>query len=120
ATYAQQNGIQVTDPNAFGSLTIGANGAFTFDVNSDNATIQGLNAGQTLQVIYTYEITDSEGLTDRAQLVITIHGVNDPPVAQIVVGRAVEQGGVNNQLPGIDPSGDVTRTAVDPDGDPID
>lgn len=119
AIYAEQNGVQVIDPAAFGTLTIGANGSFVFDVNSANATIQGLAAGQTVQVIYTYEITDTEGLTDRAQLVITIHGVNDPPVAQIVVGRAVEQGGVNNQLPGINPSGDVTRTSHDPDGDPI-
>ncbi|CDF84305.1 VCBS repeat-containing protein [Pseudomonas knackmussii B13] len=119
ATYAEQNGTQITDPAAFGTLTIGADGSFQFDVNSTNAKIQALGAGQTLQVIYTYEITDTEGLTDRAQLVITIKGVNDPPVAQIVVGTAVEKGGVNNQLPGVDPAGDVTQNAFDPDGDPI-
>ncbi|MDF3934568.1 VCBS domain-containing protein, partial [Pseudomonas citronellolis] len=120
ATYAEQNGAPIVGAtSAFGTLTIGADGSFKFDVNSDNANIQGLGAGQTLQVIYTYEITDTEGLTDRAQLVITIRGVNDPPVAQIVVGTAIEKGGVANQLPGVDPSGDVTATATDPDGDPI-
>ncbi|SFC57905.1 VCBS repeat-containing protein [Pseudomonas citronellolis] len=119
ATYAEQNGAQVTDPDSFGALTIGADGSFTFDVNSDNATIQGLAAGQTIQVIYTYEITDTEGLTDRAQLVITIRGVNDPPVAQVVVATAVEKGGVNNASPGSDPNGDITTLAFDPDGDPI-
>jgi len=119
ATYAEIGGLQVTDPAPFGTLTIGADGSFKFDVNSDNATIQGLAAGQTVVVYYTYEITDTEGLTDRAQLVITIRGVNDPPVAQIIVATAVEKGGVNNGTPGSDPSGDVTTLAVDPDGDPI-
>ncbi|MEL7937548.1 VCBS domain-containing protein [Pseudomonas delhiensis] len=119
ATYAEQNGAQVTDPDSFGALTIGADGSFTFDVNSDNITIRNLPAGQTIQVIYTYEITDTEGLTDRAQLVITIRGVNDPPVAQVVVATAVEKGGVNNTSPGSDPSGDITLNATDPDGDPI-
>jgi VCBS repeat-containing protein len=119
ATYAELNNVAVSDPDPFGTLTIGADGSFRFDVNSDNATIRGLQAGQSVVVYYTYEIIDQEGLRDRAQLVITIRGVNDPPVAQIVVATAIEKGGVNNGTSGQDPSGDVTTLAFDPDGDPI-
>ncbi|MCJ1886426.1 VCBS domain-containing protein [Pseudomonas sp. LA21] len=119
ASYAEINGAVVTDPDPFGTLTIGADGSFRFDVNSDNATIQGLPAGQAVVVYYTYEIVDQEGLKDRAQLVITIRGVNDPPVAQIVVATAVEKGGIGNNTGGSDPSGDITLNATDPDGDLI-
>ncbi|WP_152223827.1 VCBS domain-containing protein [Pseudomonas sp. SCB32] len=119
ATYAEINGVAVTDPDPFGTLTIGADGSFKFDVNSDNITIRNLPAGQAVVVYYTYEIVDQEGLKDRAQLVITIRGVNDPPVAQIIVATAVEKGGVSNGSGGSDPSGDVTTLAFDPDGDPI-
>ncbi|MGJ7509249.1 VCBS domain-containing protein [Variovorax sp. GT1P44] len=116
-TYALLGGVPVTGD--FGTLVIGADGAYTFDVNSDNATLQGLQAGQTVDVIYTYRITDTSGLVDTAQLVITVRGVNDPPVAQNVVALATERGGVANATPGVDPTGDVTSVAFDPDGDPL-
>lgn len=119
ATYGEINGAQVTDPDPFGTLVIGADGSFTFNVNSDNATLQGLPQGSTLTAYFTYEVTDTASLTDRAQLVITVHGVNDPPVAQIIVATAIERGGVNNATAGTDPVGDVTQAAFDPDGDPI-
>ncbi|AGI24460.1 outer membrane adhesin like protein [Pseudomonas sp. ATCC 13867] len=119
ATYAEINNVVVTDPDPFGTLTINSDGSFQFDVKSDNTIIRGLQAGQAVVVYYTYEIVDQEGLKDRAQLVITIRGVNDPPVAQIVVATAVEKGGVGNGTGGSDPSGDVTTLAFDPDGDPI-
>ncbi|MDM0107949.1 VCBS domain-containing protein [Variovorax sp. J22R24] len=116
-TYALQGGVPVAGD--FGTLVIGSDGAFTFDVNSDNLTLQSLQAGQTIDVIYTYRLTDTSGLTDLAQLVITVRGVNDPPVAQNVVALATERGGVANATPGVDPTGDATSASFDPDGDPL-
>ncbi|MDM0075604.1 VCBS domain-containing protein [Variovorax sp. J2P1-59] len=116
-TYALQAGVPVAGD--FGTLVIGADGAFTFDVNSDNLTLQSLQAGQTVDVIYTYQLTDTSGLTDLAQLVITVRGVNDPPVAQNVVALATERGGIANATPGVDPTGDATSASFDPDGDPL-
>ncbi|MDM0065115.1 DUF4347 domain-containing protein [Variovorax sp. J31P207] len=116
-SYALLGGVPVAGD--FGLLVIGADGAYTFDVNSDNLTLQSLQAGQTVDVIYTYQLTDISGLTDTAQLVITVRGVNDPPVAQNVVAVATERGGVANATPGVDPAGDVTSVAFDPDGDPL-
>jgi VCBS repeat-containing protein len=113
----QANGTLVA--GQFGTLRIGADGSFFYDVDSTNALVQGLQQGQTLSDVFTYRITDINGLTDIAQLVITVHGVNDPPVGQLVVGLAVEAGGINNTTPGVDPSGDALVNATDPDGDPL-
>jgi VCBS repeat-containing protein len=103
----------------FGLLRIGADGSFTYDVDSANPTVQALLAGQTLTETFTYQIVDTNGLTDQAQLVITVRGVNDPPVAQNSFNIAVERGGVANGQAGIDPTGDVLLNDFDPDGDPL-
>jgi VCBS repeat-containing protein len=111
------NGTLVT--GLYGTLRIGADGSFFYDVDSTNAAVQALAPGQTLTEFFTYRVTDTSGLTDTAQLVITVHGVNDPPVAQNVIAVATEAGGINNLTPGVNPSGDVTANDTDPDGDPL-
>ncbi|WP_322847165.1 VCBS domain-containing protein [Pseudomonas sp. B33.4] len=103
----------------YGTLRIGADGSFFYDVDSTNALVQALAPGHTLTEFFTYRVTDTTGLTDTAQLVITVHGVNDPPVAQNVIAVATEAGGINNLTPGNNPSGDVTVNDTDPDGDPL-
>ncbi|MBO3273853.1 VCBS domain-containing protein [Pseudomonas schmalbachii] len=103
----------------YGTLRIGADGSFFYDVDSTNAAVQALGPGETLDEFFTYEITDTAGLTDQAQLHIIVRGVNDPPVAQNVVVIAREAGGVGNGTPGVNPSGDATANAFDPDGDPL-
>lgn len=113
----QANGTVVV--GLYGTLRIGADGSFFYDVDSTNATVQGLQAGQTLTEFFTYRVVDTKGLTDTAQLVITVRGVNDPPVAQNVIAIATESGGVNNGTPGVNPVGDATASAFDPDGDPL-
>lgn len=113
----QANGTVVT--GLYGTLRIGADGSFFYDVDSTNAAVQALAPGQTLTEFFTYRVVDTAGLTDTAQLVITVHGVNDPPVAQNVISIATEKGGVNNGTAGVDPVGDVTATTFDPDGDPL-
>lgn len=110
-------GVVVT--GLYGRLILGSDGSYAYDVDSDNPTVQALAAGQTLTEYFTYRVVDTTGLTDTAQLVITVYGVNDPPVAQNTIVVAVEAGGVNNQTPGLNPSGDVTAVTHDPEGDPI-
>ncbi|WP_413694598.1 VCBS domain-containing protein [Pseudomonas sp. JUb96] len=117
ADTTQANGTVIN--GLYGTLRIGADGSFFYDVDSDNLTVQGLPPGDTLTEVFTYQITDNAGLTDVAQLVITVRGVNDPPVAQNVVALATEAGGVDNQTLGVNPSGDATANAFDPDGDPL-
>jgi len=103
----------------FGQLTLNADGTYTFAVNSADPTIRALTANQSLDVIFTYRIHDTGGLTDLAQLVITVTGVNDPPVVNPVNVDAVEAGGLNNATPGVDPSGSIRSSYSDPDGDTL-
>ncbi|CDY78958.1 T1SS secreted agglutinin RTX [Caballeronia glathei] len=111
------NGTSVA--GSFGTLHIGANGTYTYDVDSNNLAVLALAPGATLMETFTYQIVDSSGLTDRAQLVITVTGVNDPPVAQNDGAVAMEAGGINNGTPGIDPTGNVLANDADPDRDAI-
>ncbi|WP_432732462.1 VCBS domain-containing protein [Jeongeupia wiesaeckerbachi] len=111
------NGTEIT--TVYGTLRIGADGSYLFDVDSSNVELQSLQAGQTKTVVFTYELKDPGGLTDLAQITITIHGVNDPPVAQNIGAIAVEKGGEANGTLGKDPSGDAVINNFDPDGDPI-
>ena len=45
-------------------------------------------------------MTDAAGLTATANLVVTIHGANDAPVADDDVAAATEAGGVGNARAG--------------------
>ncbi len=101
----------------FGQLTIGVDGTYLFEVNSADPAIRALTANQSLDVVFTYRIHDSGGLTDLAQLVITVTGVNDPPIVQPVVIHATEAGGLLNNVPGLDPTGSIRGSYTDPDGD---
>lgn len=101
----------------FGQLTLGVDGTYIFIVNSDDPAIRALTASQSLDVIFTYRIHDSGNLTDLAQLVITVTGVNDPPIVQPVEIHATEAGGLNNNIPGLDPTGSIRGSYTDPDGD---
>ncbi|WP_448681009.1 VCBS domain-containing protein [Pseudomonas nicosulfuronedens] len=103
----------------FGQLSLGDDGTYTFVVNSADPAIQALTANQSLDVIFTYRIHDTGGLTDQAQLVITVRGVNDPPVVQPVVIHATEAGGLLNNVAGLDPTGSIRGSYVDPDGDAL-
>jgi uncharacterized repeat protein (TIGR01451 family) len=107
---------------SYGTLTINPDGSFSYDVDSRNATVQGLNTTQTLTDTFTYKIADTTlptGLTDLAVLNVIVRGVNDPPVANDVFATAVEAGGIANGNAGVNPSGDATANDIDPEGDPI-
>ncbi|MGH8462680.1 MAG: VCBS domain-containing protein, partial [Pseudomonas sp.] len=124
ATFAQfSNGTPVGSAVNYGTLTINPDGSFSFDVNSDNPEIIALPRGATINVIFTYQIVDSAGLTDTAQLVIVVRGANNPPHAQDSISLATEKGGINNGTPGLDPGvppGPVRQVSfTDPDTDPV-
>ncbi|WP_429220284.1 VCBS domain-containing protein, partial [Aeromonas veronii] len=62
--------------NSYGTLTIRADGSYSFNANGVDA--QKLAAGQPADVVFTYTATDGiESLTST--LTITITGTNDAP-----------------------------------------
>ncbi|MFM0723404.1 VCBS domain-containing protein [Paraburkholderia strydomiana] len=104
---------------SYGTLHIGADGSYDYAVDSNNAAVRALAAGATLTETFTYQLVDTSGLTDQAQLVITVTGVNDAPTPQLDTGHAVEAGGVANATPGINPTGNVLTNDSDPDSDAL-
>ncbi|BCK64758.1 hypothetical protein KAM330_37470 [Aeromonas hydrophila] len=73
--------------NSYGTLTIRADGSYSFNANGADA--QKLAAGQLANVVFTYTATD--GTESRTStLTITITGTNDAPVLQADVGAVNE------------------------------
>ncbi|PNG47270.1 MULTISPECIES: cadherin-like domain-containing protein [unclassified Variovorax] len=66
---------------AYGSLRMNANGSYSYEVDTSNARVAALSDGQTLTEVFSYTITDADGSTSTAQLVVTIRGASQfrPP-----------------------------------------
>ncbi len=73
----------------YGSITIAANGSYTYTVDNNNATVQGLGTGNSIDDIFTYTMEDSGGQTSTTQITVTIDGANDAPVAASIEGTAL-------------------------------
>ncbi|WP_448173876.1 VCBS domain-containing protein [Rhizobacter fulvus] len=94
-------------------LTFNSNGSYTFDPS--NAAYQSLAAGQSQVVTVPYQVIDDRGASSLANLVITVTGVDDAPMAVSDSTIAVEAGGVANAIAGTNPSGNVLTNDTDVD-----
>ena len=79
------SGTQVT--GTYGTLTIGADGSYTYAATQDAA--DPLDAGDTATDVFVYTLSDGTATT-TATLTITILGANDAPVAQNDTGTVNE------------------------------
>ena len=66
---------------AYGTLTLAANGSYTYSLDNTHPAVAAMRAGDTLTEVFNYTITDKDGDTASTTLTITINGQNDPPVA---------------------------------------
>ncbi|MET0540188.1 MAG: VCBS domain-containing protein [Variovorax sp.] len=66
---------------AYGTLRMAADGSYTYVVDSANPRLAALGDGQTLTEVFSYTITDADGSTSTAQLIITIQGATPPQPA---------------------------------------
>ena len=74
---------------AAGKLTFNADGSYSFDANKD---FDGLAAGQTRMVSFTYSAVDNAGgVSDAKTVSITVTGMNDAPVA-IAANKSINEG----------------------------
>lgn len=104
----------------YGWLEIATDGSYTYHADETNEAVAALDVGQTLVDVFTYRVVDGGGLTSHAELSITVQGVNDPPLANPVVGFAVEQGVRDNEpFAGRNPIGDVTLRNTDAEGEAV-
>ena len=72
----------------YGSLLINTDGSYTYTLDNDDADTQLLAGGATAVEAFTYRVSDAKGVTDLAQLSITVTGTNDAPVA--VAGSSLD------------------------------
>ncbi|WP_426210238.1 VCBS domain-containing protein [Massilia sp. TWP1-3-3] len=67
----------------YGSLTLQANGAYSYALDNARATVQALAAGQTVYETFAYAIVDNDPTAtaaDRATLRVAVSGRNDAPL----------------------------------------
>ena len=70
-------------------LTFNADGSYAFDAG--NAAYQALASGQVLVLTVPYTVTDDQGATSVANLVITVTGTNDAAVVTGVAAGSVSE-----------------------------
>ncbi|MDT8441531.1 MAG: Ig-like domain-containing protein, partial [Desulfuromonadales bacterium] len=79
----------------YGTLTWNPDGSYTYTV-TDTDGIHSLDEGETLTDNFIYTVSDGE-LTDSADLIVTLEGVNDPPGLAIQAGsNLVYEAGLPN------------------------
>jgi len=66
----------------FGTLTIAADGVYTYNVDPTNASVLALGASDELMETFTYTLSDGTEI-DTADLIITINGLADAPVLNL-------------------------------------
>jgi len=67
----------------YGTLTLNADGSYSYAIDDNNATVNALNTGSSVQDIFNYTLNDNHATdpkTDTGTLTITINGTNDAPV----------------------------------------
>ncbi len=97
----------------YGSITIAADGSYTYSVNNNHAAVQALaSSSDTLQDVFTYTMRDAGGLVSTTQITITIEGRNDNPFITIESGDSAAES-INETNGTLTTSGTLTVTDVD-------
>ena len=80
------DGLSVSSAGTFtsargASVTLNADGSYSFDPSA--SAYQSLGVGQSTILTVPYTVTDDQGVTSTANLVITVTGTNDAPLASV-------------------------------------
>ncbi|HEX8573833.1 MAG TPA: Ig-like domain-containing protein [Allosphingosinicella sp.] len=95
-TDPENDALTVTDPGTYvgtyGTLTLAANGSYTY---TPNAAADGLAAGESAQEVFSYTASDGAA-SDTATLTVTVNGTNDAPT---IDGAGTDSSGSVTELP---------------------
>jgi VCBS repeat-containing protein len=75
-----------TFSGTYGTLELNADGSYTYTLNT--ASVQHLDAGESVQEVFPYALTDADGDSSEARLTVTITGSNDDPTITVTAGAA--------------------------------
>jgi VCBS repeat-containing protein len=93
-TFSKSGTVAQSIAGAHGSLSLSANGSYTYTPTTDNAL---LAAGQSAVDVFDYTMVDTAGLTSASKLYITVYGTGtNDPVLTNDTGTATESGVVAN------------------------
>ncbi|MEQ6289383.1 cadherin domain-containing protein, partial [Vogesella sp. GCM10023246] len=88
----------------YGTLTLNADGSYSYLLNNNSATTQALAQGVTAHDVFSYTVSDSAGATSTTSLSIAITGSNDAPTATTdtnALANTVMEGAATGTLVGI-------------------
>jgi large repetitive protein len=82
----------------YGTLTLGADGSYSYVLDNANGAVQGLDSNDTLTEVFTYQITDGDGDVSSTTLTITINGADDGVTITGLNGEGAEEVVFENDL----------------------
>lgn len=99
----------------YGTLTLNADGSYSYAIDDNNATVNALNTGSSVQDVLNYTLNDNHGTDPKSvvgTLTLTINGTNDAPVAVADVNSGNEG---NETTPSVAITGNVLTNDTDVD-----
>ena len=87
---------QTNAPGSYGTLSVDANGNYTYTLNNSLPAVQGLGVGESLTDTFTFTVTDNHGGTGSNTLTVTINGTNDLPVLAATTVNVAEGNTITN------------------------
>ena len=98
---------------SYGTLTVGADGSYNYDVDDTNATVQAMRSSDTpLTDSFIIEVSDGSGGTVEQTLDIKIQGTNDAPVAVLDTVSLTEKSSASGNVLINDTDVDTDSTLV--------
>ncbi|WP_198361458.1 VCBS domain-containing protein [Halomonas sp. N3-2A] len=99
AEATETDGTLVID-GEYGTLTINADGSYTYTLDNTNLTVQGLTDGETLDEVFSYTLTDGDSDADDATLTITVNGSDDGVTVDVPNDNdaTAPDGNINDQV----------------------
>ncbi|NEU95283.1 beta strand repeat-containing protein [Bradyrhizobium uaiense] len=79
AVNGNTNNVGQAVAGVYGTLTLNADGTFSYLAN--NAAAQALGVGNHATDAFSYTVTDAYGKTSTTSVIFNVNGVNQPPVA---------------------------------------
>lgn len=80
-SYAVQGG----GTGAYGSLSIDAQGNWTYNLDNSSAAVQALNAGPAVQDVFTVEVSDGNGGFAYEDITVNVQGADEASRVQHVI-----------------------------------
>ncbi|MCE7553588.1 retention module-containing protein [Aliivibrio fischeri] len=105
--------VEANSNDDLGTFSVDANGKWTFNLNTNSASVIALGVGETLDITYVVQVEDNHGGIDSQEVTITVTGSNDGPVISGTDSGAVVEDTVaeaSGQLEATD--ADVSDTAT--------